>query len=99
MADIKVDGRMRVKGLKEAFKKEFGIGVRVYKGKKFADDDDTLASIRTGDAKGGGFAVKGNMLVGNAETKFKEAFGISIQIEDKDGKLADNNITITAAGK
>ncbi len=99
MADINVSGRMKVKTLKDAFKKEFGIGVRVYKGKKFADDDDTLASIRTGDTKGGEFSVKGNMKVGNAETKFKESFGISIQIEDKEGNLADNGMTITAAGQ
>jgi hypothetical protein len=99
MADINVNGRIKVKTLKEAFKKEFGCGIRVYKGKKFADDDATLASIRSGETKGGDFAVKGNMKVGNAEKKFKEEFGISIQVEDKAGKLADNNMTLTAAGK
>lgn len=49
---LKVSGRQKVKSLKEAFKKEFGVSIRVYNGKKFADDDATLASIRAEGASG-----------------------------------------------
>ena len=55
MADLKIDGRMKVKTLKENFKKNFGATLRVYKSitckGAFADDDATLASLRSADAK------------------------------------------------
>jgi hypothetical protein len=43
---LNIDGRMKVKTLKDQFKKEFGLTLRVYDGRKFADGDATLASIR-----------------------------------------------------
>ena len=40
------------------------------------------------------------MQVGNFEKKVAELYGIGIQVADKaDSKLADNNITLVAAGK
>lgn len=100
MADFSIDGRMKVKTLKKQFKENFNATLRVYKGKQFADDDATLASIRGEGAKGGDFPVKGNTLVGNFEKKFKEVFGIEVQVANADdSKLSDNGITLTAAGK
>jgi hypothetical protein len=79
------------------FREEYGIGVRVYNGKRIADDSATLASIRNGgDAKQSDFELRGNMKVGDAEKLFKDVFGITIQIEDSAGKLVDNNVTIAS---
>ncbi len=100
MADIKIDGRKKVKTLKADFKKAFGSTLRVYYKKHFADENATLASIREGDAKGGEFAVGGNMQVGNFEKKMKEIFGIEVQVANADDSaLADNSKTLVAAGK
>lgn len=100
MADFSIDGRMKVKTLKKQFKEAFGATLRVYKGPGFADDDATLASIRTKDAKGGDVKVVGNMKVGNFEDKMKEVFGIKVQVATKDDSaLADNAVTLSAAGK
>ncbi len=103
MAEFKVDGRMTVKGLKDNFKKNFGATLRVYTTtacKTFADDKATLASIRKDDAKGGSLTVGGNLRVGNFEKKLGEMFGIGVQVANaNDTKLADNNITLVAAGK
>lgn len=94
---LSVNGRMKVKTLKEKFKDEFGVTVRVYKGAKFADDDATLASIRKSDAaKSGDFEVRGNTKVGNVEKLFLENLGIKVQIESADGKLADNDVTLAS---
>lgn len=91
---------MKVKTLRTQFKEAFGSTLRVYNGVKFADDDATLASIRAKDAKGGELAVKGNMQVGNFENKVKELYGIKVQVANADDSaLADNSITLTAAGK
>jgi hypothetical protein len=51
---LNINGRMKVKTLKSEFKDEFGLTLRVYDGRSFADEDATLASIRKGDSKGGG---------------------------------------------
>lgn len=100
MADFKVSGRMTVKSLRKQFKEAFGSTLRVYNGAKFADDDATLASIRKGDAKGGEFEVRGNMLVGNFEKKMMDEFGIKVQVASKDdSKLVDNGISLTESGK
>jgi hypothetical protein len=97
--DFKVAGRMKVKTVKKDFKEAFGIGIRIYKGVAFADDDATLASIRSGAVKGGDIALHGATKIGNVEKKFKEEFGIRVQIENKKGDLADNSITLSQAGK
>ena len=104
MADFKLDGRTKVKTLKANFKKEFGGTLRVYKSISckgaFADEEVTLASIRAEGAKGGELVVKGNMQVGNFEKKVAELYGIGVQVANSDdSKLADNSITLTAAGK
>lgn len=103
MADFKLDGRMKVKSLKDTFKKTFGATLRVYKSeacKGFADDNATLASIRGEGKKGGELVVGGNLKVGNFEKKVAELYGIGVQVATPDdSKLADNNITLAAAGK
>ena len=77
MAEFNINGRMTVKSLRKQFKDAFGATLRVYKGAKFAPEDATLASIRSGEsAKGGELACKGNLQVGNFEAKMKEMFGI-----------------------
>ena len=100
MAEIKIDGRKKVKTLKAEFKKAFGSTLRVYYKKHFADDDATLAQIREGDAKGGELTVGGNMQVGNFEKKIKELYGIEVQVANaKDSDLADNSKTLVGAAK
>ena len=97
--ELNIDGRMKVGTLKKNFKEQFGIGLRVYTGKKFASDDVTLASIRAEGAKGGKVSIHGRTKVGNVEKMFKEQLGIKIQIENKAGGLADNSLSLTQAGK
>lgn len=97
---MKVSGRQKVKTLKEEFKKEFGVSIRVYNGKKFADEDATLASVRAeGAPVTGDFEVHGNTKVGNVEKQFKDGLGITIQIENAEGALADNNVTLSSLKK
>ena len=99
MAEFNISGRLTVKSLKKQFKEAFGATLRVYKGKQFADDA-TLASIRVGDVKGGELKCAGNLKVGNFENKMKELFGVTVQVATKDDSaLADNDITIAAAGR
>ena len=104
MAEFKLDGRMKVKTHKDNFKKNFGSTLRVYKSATcrgaFADDNATLASIRAEGKAGGELTVGGNLKVGNFEKKVSEMYGIGLQVANSDNtKLADDNVTLVAAGK
>ena len=104
MAEFNLDGRTKVKTLKANFKKTFGATLRVYKSESckggFADDDATLASLRAEGKKGGELKVAGNLKVANFEKKIAELYGIGVQVATADdSKLADNGITLVAAGK
>ena len=104
MAEFKLDGRMKVKTLKENFKKNFGSTLRVYKSitckGAMADDNATLVSLRAEGAKGGELTVGGNLRVGNFEKKIAELYGIGVQVANADDtKLADNETTLVGAGK
>jgi hypothetical protein len=103
MAEFKLDGRMKVKSLKDNFNKCFGATLRVYTTpacKQFADDNATLASIRAEGAKGGELTVGGNKTVGKFEEEFAATWGIGVQVASADdSKLADNKVTLVAAGK
>lgn len=104
MADLKINGRTTVRKLKADFKAAFGSSLRVYmsptcKG-RMADDAATLASIRAEGAKGGELTVGGNKTVGKFEEEFAAAWGIGVQVANAaDTALADNSITLVAAGK
>jgi hypothetical protein len=68
---MNINGRVKVKTLKAQFFEEFGLTIRVYDGRSFADDNATLASIRRGDSIGGEFSPRKNTKVGNLEDKIK----------------------------
>jgi hypothetical protein len=98
MADLKISGKMKVKTLKKMFKEAFGLSIRLYDGRSFADDNSTLASIRRSDTKGGEFTVKANMKVVNFENKLLKEFGIKSQIAGSDNSyLCDDEITLSDA--
>lgn len=101
MAEFSINGRMTVKSLRKQFKDACGASLRVYKGAKFAPEDATLASIRSGEnVKGGELVCKGNLQVGNFEAKMKEMFGITVKVANPDNtKLASSSMTIAAAGR
>ena len=85
MAEFKIDGRMKVKKLKEDFFNEFGGVLRVYNGKSKADDDASLASIRSNDvAKGGELLCRGNRSVKSFKQEMWDIFGIKVQVATKD---------------
>lgn len=103
MAELKIDGRKKVKTLKADFKKAFGATLRVYTTKTCkqpADDDATLASIATTKPGSGTLTFGSNLRVGSFEKKIAETYGIGVQVANPaNTKLSDNDITLAAAGK
>lgn len=92
---MKVDQRKKVTLFQKDFKKEFGVGIRVYKGRHLAGDV-ALKSLTDKGAKGGSIDFGGNTKVKNVEKIFMAPMGIKVQIEDKKGGLADNDATLAS---
>lgn len=101
MAEFNINGRMTVSSLRKQFKDAFGATLRVYKGAKFAPENATLASIRSGEnVKGGELTCRGNLQVANFEAKMKDIFGITVKVANPDNtKLVRGDMTIAAAGR
>lgn len=96
-------GNMKVKTLKDFFKKAYGSTLRVYTTlacKQFADDNATLASIRAEGTRGGEMNIIGCMRVGKFEKMIAEIYGIGVQVANADNSaLADNSTTLRGASK
>jgi hypothetical protein len=95
---LSVNGRMKVSTLKKRFHTEFGLTLRLYEGKRFADEDKTLANIRTKKGTGSAVSIAKNMKVGNLEDKFNKEFGLKVQVASADDTyLCNNNHTLAQA--
>ena len=98
MAGLSVTGQMKVSTLQDGFFKEFGLTLRIYDGRSFADPTQTLAQVRKKKGSGKALSVAKNMKVGNLEDKFEEEFGLKVQVAGSDDSyLCDNDLTLNAA--
>ena len=98
MAGISITGQMKVATLQKAFKEEFGLSLRIYDGRSFADSSKTLSQVRKKKGTGKALAVARNMKVGNLEAKFEEEFGLKVQVSGSDDSyLCDNENTLNTA--
>ena len=97
MSTISLPGQTKISTLQDRFKAEFGLTLRVYDGRSFAEADATIGQVRK---KRGATSVdiRRNTKVGNLEVRFIEDFGIKVQIAGSDDSyLCDNALTLAAA--
>jgi len=101
MADFKITGNMKIKTLRDNFKKEFGSTLRVYHGVKFAGDSDSVGKIAKKTVKRGQeVSAHGRKKVSTFEKEIQDTYGIKVQIATPDdSKLVDNNLSLTQSGK
>jgi hypothetical protein len=100
MATIKVIKTSSVKSIKKQFAKEFNCNIRIYNGKKFAEDETKISELSKKDNPGGELVLGARSRVGNVENYFMDTFGIKVQVSNADdSKLAKNDLTLTQAGK
>ena len=92
-----ITGQIKVATLKQRFLKEFGLTLRVYDGRSFADEGQTISQIRK--KKGSGdLSVRKSMKVGTLEEKIESEFGIKVQIAGSDDSyLCKNELTLASA--
>ena len=98
MAGLSITGQMKVSTLQAGFLRQFGLTLRVYDGRSFADPTQTLAQVRKKKGSGKALSVAKNMKVGNLEDKFEEEFGLKVQVAGSDDSyLCDNDLTLNGA--
>ena len=89
MAEFRIDGRMKVKTLKENFFNEYGGILHIKDGNKLADNNATLAAIRQNDdAKGGTLTCRASRTVGKFEQELWDVFGIKVNVFTGDDWVA-----------
>ncbi len=101
-ADFDVQGNMRVKTLQKNFSESFGCELRIYNGKRFAEEDYTIAKIRDSKivATGEEFTIRASWTVDRLEKQFMESFGIKVQVAlPENGGLAENSQTLGAVSR
>lgn len=101
MATLKVTKATTIKSLKRQFKEEFNCSLVIYKGNnQVADDSIKILELAKENYSGGELELGARSRVGNVENYFSASFGIKVQIKSADAsKLADNDMTLTQAGK
>ena len=103
--DFEVEITMKVTDLTKQFKNKFGLSLRVYKGKKLADDGrmtlktlderTTQTSVNFDSNK---LKIKATNKIGEVEQLFLNHFGITVQIADiENKKLLDDILTLGEA--
>lgn len=101
-SEFEVEITMKVTDLTKQFKNKFGLSLRIYKGKKLADDGRmtlktldqriTQTSVNFDSKK---MKIKATQKVLDVENLFLENFGIVVQIADiENKKLLANDITL-----
>ena len=100
---MKVDQRKKVSAFQKDFEKEFGVGIRLYNGRKKlapgaleAGDDVAIKSLTEKGAKGGDLSFGGNTKVKSVEKAFADQMGIKVQVENKKGGLANDEATLAS---
>ena len=104
-SEFEVESTMKVTDLTKQFKNKFGLSLRVYKGKKLADDGrmtlktlderTTQTSVNFDSNK---LKIKATNKIGEVEQLFLNHFGITVQIADiENKKLLDDNLTLGEA--
>ena len=96
---------MKVKSVQRLFKENFGLTLRVYKGKQFADPDLTVSQLnkRTSDeidANQKDITIKASMNVGDFEKEIKNVYGLTVQVADEfDKYLINDRYTLGQASR
>ena len=97
MAGLPITEQMKVSTLQESFLKEFGLTMRVYDGRSFADPTQTLGQVRKKKGSGKTLSVE-NMKVKNLVDKFEDEFGLKVQVAGSDDSyLCKTTLTLSDA--
>ena len=103
--DFNLEPNKKVKTVQREFKENFGLTLRIYKGKQFADGDLTLAALNSKtskniDSQKDDLKIKANMKIGDFEKLIDEHFGLTVQVANEhDTYCVSNTYTLGQASR
>jgi len=95
-ADFHLAPNKKIKSIQAEFKQNFGLTLRVYKGKMLADSEMTFAQLNAKTSKevkasNTDLEIKSNMNIGDFEELINEHFGVTIQVANEFNTYCVNN--------
>ena len=103
--DFHLAANKKVKTLKSDFKENFGLSLRVYKGKQLAESDFTLAELNAITTKAINYnaedlTIKASMSIHDFEKLVEEHFGLTVQVANEyDNYCINNKYTLGQAAR
>ena len=103
--DFHISPNMKVKTVQHNFKENFGLTLRVYKGKRFADPDSTINQLdkqTSADIKttASDITIKAAMKLSDFEDKIKTTYGLTVQVADEFNRyIIKNHYTLGQASR
>jgi hypothetical protein len=103
--DFHMNSRMKVKSVQRLFKENFGLTLRVYKGKQFADPDLTINQLNKKtsdkiDANKEDITIKASIKIGDFEKRIFNTYGLKVQVADEwNRNLQPDNYTLGQAAR
>ena len=103
--DFELSHNKKIKTLQKEFHDNFGLTLRVYKGKQLADVELTFAQLnnktsKTITADSEGLRVRANMQIGELEKLIDEHFGLTVQVANEyDAYCINNKYTLGQASR
>jgi hypothetical protein len=103
--DFHIAPNKKIKSIQAEFKNNFGLTLRVYKGKALADPEMTFAQLNQRTSKdvkasNSDLIIKANMNIGDFEKLIDQHFGVTVQIANEfDTYCVNNKYTIGQASR
>ena len=104
-ADFHISPNMKIKSIQSEFKNNFGLTLRVYKGKVLADPEITFAQLNKLTSKdvktnSSDLVIKANMAISEFEKQVSDHFGITVQVANEwDTYNVNNKYTLGQASR
>jgi hypothetical protein len=103
--DFHISPNKKLKTIKKDFKENFGLTLRIYKGKQFADPEMTFAGLNNKttkeiNTKNEDISIKASMKIGDFEKLMDSYFGLTVQVANEfDTYCINNKYTLGQASR
>jgi hypothetical protein len=103
--DFHIAANKKLKTIQAEFKENFGLTLRIYKGKQLADSEMTIAGLnkKTSNeihAKSSDLSIKASLNIGEFEKLIENHFGLTIQVANEfDTYCVNNKYTLGQAAR
>lgn len=103
--DFHLHPNKKVKSIQSEFKDNFGLTLRVYKGKQFVDSDMTFAALNQKtskdiQSKNDDLSIKASMSISNFEKLIEAHYGLTVQVANEfDTYCINNKYTLGQASR